>query len=150
MISKIHLRTIALEEKEQFLEMAARYFKELNPQFCPHTYWKENYFSKLYSNPDLFLKWIVKKQTSIGFVLYGVVNHLYLERKIGNIHDFYIVSAERRQGNAKLAAHLLIKELKKYHPTNIELEIVQGNDDAMQFWQSIGFCPSNHKYVLGE
>ena len=87
----IKLKTIYPDEKKIFLDMAIRYFKELNPQFHPQKFWTVNYFTKLYSNPDIFLKWVLKEKNPIGFAIYGIVNHLYLDKMIGNIYEFYIL-----------------------------------------------------------
>ena len=146
----ITLKRIPKSEKVQFMIMAEDYFNELDPQFSPSSYWITNYFPRLLSNPDLFLKWIFIETLIVGFVLYGTSKHLYKEKQIGTIYDFYVEPSYRRKGIAKNAASLVIKEIEEMNVGKIQLEIMLDNESAVHFWSQLGFFHITGKYVLSE
>ena len=148
--SIVTLKRIPKAEKAEFMIMAEDYFTELDPHFTPLSYWITNYFPKLLSNPDLFLKWIFIQTRRVGFVLYGTSKHLYKEKRIGTVYDFYVEPSYRKQGIAKKAAFFVIKELKEFDVGKIQLEIMLGNEAAIQLWSQLGFFHITGKYVLSE
>lgn len=145
----IYLHTITPEESDQFLSLAEAYFKELNPNFVPTPEWKKNYYSRLASSPAIFPKWIKNKEgVIIGFIISGLVDHLYLMKKIGVVYELYVAKAYRRSGVAETVARMTILDLKASGASKVQLEIVENNIGAQSFWKKIGFEKVSARYVL--
>ena len=147
-LSEVYLKPVTKEDKPKFLQMAIDYFQVLNPQFEPQVYWKENYLEKLLSNSEIYLEWIFRSSQRLGFALYGVMNHLYMDKKIGVVYDFYVVPHVRKKGVASKAVRMIFEKFKLMDVDKIQLEIVIGNEEATKFWESLNFQQVSSKYVF--
>lgn len=141
---------IKREEGEEFLRMAERHFRELNPAFVPQEDWKLNYFSGLLDSPNLQLHWIVFQGQRSGFILFGLEGHRFLPRRSGMIYELFIDAAFRRQGLARACATEAIRRLRAESPSKVQLEIMEGNAGAEELWRSVGFRKVSERWVLKE
>jgi ribosomal protein S18 acetylase RimI-like enzyme len=148
MIASVSMRPIVQGERDEFLQMAVQYFRELNPAFCPCVDWQAIYFENIHKNPNYSLRWIVSGGQNIGFVLFGIEDHDFLPRKTGVIWELYVVLEERRKGVARKCAQLAIEEMSKLSPSKIRLEVVSGNEPAVALWKSLGFQKTAESFVI--
>lgn len=139
---------IPQSERAQFLAMAVQYFSELNLSFTPDRDWNEHYFETIQANAKVFLRWIVRGEERAGFILFGVEKHRFLPRESGRVYELYLRPEFRRQGIARFCAVEAIKELWSLGPSKIELEVVDGNAEALALWKSIGFRKASERFVL--
>jgi len=54
----LKMEAVSSLDREGFMSMAERHFRELNPAFEPDADWKESYFENVLRNQRLFLRWI--------------------------------------------------------------------------------------------
>jgi UDP-2,4-diacetamido-2,4,6-trideoxy-beta-L-altropyranose hydrolase len=146
--TSVTMSSVTLAESEKFLTMALDHFRELNPLFIPDPGWKSNYFARIDANADLSLRWIVADGEQAGFILFGLEEHRFLPRKTGIIYELYVLPSHRRRGIAKVCAQQAIEELKCASPTKIQLEVVEGNNEAIKLWASLGFQKVTDRFVL--
>jgi UDP-2,4-diacetamido-2,4,6-trideoxy-beta-L-altropyranose hydrolase len=146
----IIMSPVKASECDEFLEMAERHFRELNPGFAPDPDWQKSYFENIKKNSAFSLYWIVVAGHRSGFILFGVEEHRFLPRKTGIIWELYINPDQRRQGLARLAAEYAIRELRRSSPSKIQLEVIQGNTAAAELWKSLGFQKVTERFVLSE
>jgi ribosomal protein S18 acetylase RimI-like enzyme len=144
----IEMRTITREERGEFLEMAEQFFLYLNPRFVPHADWEEHYFENILGNCRFSLRWILVDGLKVGYILFGLENHLFLPRQSGTVYAIYIQPEMRRKGIARICAEQAISELRAQSPSKIQLEIMEGNQAAMTFWESLGFERVSSRFVL--
>ena len=134
--------------KQEFLQMAHDYFRELNPEFMPAEDWKDSYYEAISGNSACYLRWIMADQRRAGFVLYGIEQHRFLPRRIGVIYDLYVLPEHRNKGVARVCAQLVFADLRKSAAARIQLEIVIGNAPAEKLWRSLGFSKVSERFVL--
>lgn len=134
--------------KQEFLQMARDYFRELNPEFTPGTDWNDFYFAGVTGNSACRLRWIKADQIRAGFVLYGIEQHRFLPRRIGVIYELYVLPQHRNKGIARACAQLVLADLRKSAAAKIQLEIVIGNAPAQKFWTGLGFSKVSERFVL--
>lgn len=139
---------ITQSERDQFLSMAVQYFSELNESFTPHSDWKQHYFEAIQAGTNVFLRWIVSNGNRAGFILFGIEEHRFLPRKNGKVYELYVTPAFRGRGIARACAAQAIKELWEFGPLKIELEVVDGNAQALSLWKSMGFRKASERFVL--
>lgn len=149
MYTSVILQPVTDKEKMIFLEMAQRYFTELNPRFVPDDDWKANYFETILSNPNMFLRWIIADGERTGFILYGIEHHRFLPRTVGVIYELYVQPNYRKRGLAMACAKQAIKELQNCGVAKIQIEIMVNNDKAKELWKKLGFVKVSERYVLG-
>jgi ribosomal protein S18 acetylase RimI-like enzyme len=142
------LSPIAEEERGEFEMMAIAHYRELNPQFEPHDDWRANYFTTIFTNAQMFLRWIVSGESHLGFVIYGIEKHRFLPRHYGMIYELYVKPEYRSQGIGFQAGELAINDLRKHDISRIQLEVIAGNDKAARLWEKMGFQPVSMRYVL--
>jgi ribosomal protein S18 acetylase RimI-like enzyme len=139
---------VSAAERDEFLKMAEQHFRELNPEFVPHTDWIASYFEGIQNNRNYSLRWIVTDGQRAGFILFGTEKHRFLPRTTGNIFEVYVSPSHRRRGLAGECARLAIAELEKLGSSKIQLEVVEGNQGARALWLSLGFCKVSERYTL--
>jgi UDP-2,4-diacetamido-2,4,6-trideoxy-beta-L-altropyranose hydrolase len=151
-MNRARLSTFPVEptQREDFLKMAQRHFRELNPAFRPAPDWKNSYFDNIKRNPKYSLRWIVLNGQRVGFILFGVEEHRFLPRHTGIIFELYVIPERRREGIARACAEQIIDELRKASPSKIQLEVVEGNAAAAGLWKSLGFQKVTERFVLTE
>ena len=147
-IGSLKMEPIVSSERDEFLQMALRHFRELNPAFTPHADWKDSYFENIQKCADHSLRWIVKDNQRVGFILFGVENHRFLPRRTGVIWELYVLPEGRRKGVARECAQLAIKEMSQLSPSKIRLEVVQGNKAAVALWESLGFQKTAESFAI--
>jgi ribosomal protein S18 acetylase RimI-like enzyme len=150
MVGVCEVQLVAVEgaDRDEFMRVAELHFRGLSSTFTPHDDWKRNYFETILANPQLFLRWILGSAARSGFILYGIEAHRFLPRKTGAIYELYIDPEKRRQGLARQAAQIAIRELLGHGPSKIQLEVVEGNTGAAALWTSLGFEKVTERYVL--
>jgi UDP-2,4-diacetamido-2,4,6-trideoxy-beta-L-altropyranose hydrolase len=144
----VRMERIVPEQRDAFLQMALRHFGELDPAFVPEADWTDAYFESIQRRRDCSLRWIVKDNEHIGFILFGVEDHRFLPRKTGAIWELYIIPERRRQGLATSCAQMAIEELWKLSPSKIQIEVVYGNERAVALWETLGFQRAATRFVL--
>jgi ribosomal protein S18 acetylase RimI-like enzyme len=142
------LVTVEARDRETFVAIAQRHFRELNPEFAPDQDWKTSYFDNILGNQNHSLRWIVTGGERVGFVLYGIEEHRFLPRQTGAIYELYIVPEHRRRGLARSCAEMVIAELQKSSASKIQLEVGEGNRAAATFWKTLGFQKVSERLVL--
>jgi ribosomal protein S18 acetylase RimI-like enzyme len=142
------MRGIEPDEHEDFLKMAEHHFRELNPSFRPAQDWGNCYCEKIKNNGKYSLRWIIADGRPVGFILFGVEEHLFLPRLTGAIYEVYVVPEQRRKGIARACAKQVIDELCKSSASKIQLEVVEGNAGAAELWRSLGFQKVTERFVL--
>ncbi len=145
---KVITAAITRADREAFLEMAQRHFRELNPDFVPNVDWKAQYFDTILSRQRFFARWILFDSKRAGFILYGVEDHRFLPRLTGMIYELYVLPEFRRKGIARECALQAIRELRAQGPSKVQLEIMEGNEGAKALWQSLGFEKVSERFVL--
>ncbi|MGA8493605.1 MAG: UDP-2,4-diacetamido-2,4,6-trideoxy-beta-L-altropyranose hydrolase [Terriglobales bacterium] len=148
--AQLCMSPIQPNERDDFLNMAEKHFRELNPIFTPAPDWKNSYFENITKNPGHSLRWIVAGAQRVGFILFGVEEHRFLPRLTGAIYELYIAPEHRRKGIARLCARQVIDELWRSCPSKIQLEVIEGNDGAAELWRSLGFQKVTERFVLTE
>lgn len=137
--SAVNCELQSVNEKRDFMEMAVRHFRELNPNFVAAPDWELCYFENIQRNPDCSLCWIIVDRQRAGFVLYGIEPHRFLPRKTGAVYELYVLPEYRGKGVGSACAELVIGELRKASPSKIQLEVIEGNDTAARLWRRLGF-----------
>lgn len=137
-----------VSEKQDFMNMALAYFRELNPQFEPAPDWKRSYFEGIQGTRECSLCWILLDGMRAGFVLYGTEQHRFLPRRTGVIYELYVRPEHRRKRIAKTSAELVIGELRKSAVSKIQVELIDGNQAAQRFWKDFGFSKVAERFVL--
>lgn len=86
---------------------------------------------------DLKITIVREEQTIAGYCISSRTD------KMGYIESLYIRSNYRRQGIGKklIAGH--IKWFNKLNCKSVEVETVYGNDDAIEFYKSVGIFPKS-------
>ena len=138
---------VVKEDREDFMQMATTYFAEAIPGFKPDADFNEFFFDGMFK-PSIFCDWVVKDDKRIGFVIFGIENHLFLPRKTGFFYAFYIVPENRRGPTASLVMQDCCRILDTYHPNKIQLEVIEGNEEAHRIWTWMGFRKVSSKYYL--
>jgi len=144
----VELVAIKHAQRDEFMRVAELHFRGLSSTFTPHDDWKRSYFESILDNPQFFLRWIVFEGGNAGFILYGLEPHRFLPRRTGTIFELYVDPEKRRRGIARQAAQLAIRELQLHGPSKIQLEVVEGNEEAAALWTSLGFEKVTERYVL--
>lgn len=145
---KTEMKKMVSADRDAFLQMAERHFRDLNPAFVPHEDWKQHYFDKILNNPRMFARWIVRDGERAGFILYGIEDHRFLPRLTGVVYELYVRPEYRRMGVARQAAIRAIRQLEAHSPSKIQLEVVDGNTGAQALWRSLGFAKVTERMVL--
>jgi ribosomal protein S18 acetylase RimI-like enzyme len=140
---------VVKEDRQDFMQMATTYFAEAIPGFKPDKDFEEFFFEGMFK-PNIFCDWVVGQGKRIGFVIFGIENHLFLPRKTGFFYAFYIAPASRRGPVASLVMQDCCRILDTYHPSKIQLEVIEGNEEAHQIWTWMGFRRVSSKYYLLE
>lgn len=144
----VEMRPVLLSDRENFLAMAQQFFLDLNPNFVPHPDWKQHYFDNILRNPCWFPRWIIVDGHCAGYILFGLEDHRFLPRKTGTVYAIYIQPEFRRKGIARVCAEQAIRELQAQSPSKIDLEIMEDNQSAIAFWESLGFEKVSGRFVL--
>jgi ribosomal protein S18 acetylase RimI-like enzyme len=145
---KVEMKQISSADREAFLQMAERHFRDLNPAFVPQDDWKLHYFEAILGSPRMFARWIMRDEERAGFILYGLEDHRFLPRLTGVVYELYVRPEFRRMGVARQCAIQAIRELEAFFPSKIQLEVVNGNVGAEALWQSLGFEKVTERMVL--
>src|SRR5258708_20503285 len=128
--------------------MAISNFKEPIPGSEPQEDFKKYFFDGMFK-PNIFCDWVVRNGTRVGFVIFGIEDHLFLPRKTGFFYAFYIVPEARKGPVASLVMQEGCRVLDTYHPSKIQLEVLAGNQEANKIWTSMAFRRlSSHHYLL--
>jgi len=135
-------------EKMMFIKHAIDYFTELNENFVPIQEFKNEYFESIKKAKQLYLVWLLYKNEKVGFSIYGIEKHRFLNKKIGKIYDFYIFRNKRRNDLGNYFSKLIISELKRKKIEKIELEVIINNKIAFQFWKKQSFKEYSIKFYL--
>lgn len=147
-VCDIELVAISPAERDEFMRIAERHFRELSATFVPQEDWKQNYFEIILAKPQCFLRWIFCQGERSGFIVFGLEPHRFLPRQTGVIFELYVDPDRRRRGIARRAAEIAIGELQLHGPSKIQLEVVEGNEEAAALWTSLGFEKVTTRYVL--
>lgn len=147
-MSEIQLQTIGSEESAEFLAMAQIYFRELNPAFVARADWTANFFDSILKNDSMSACWILSAGEKAGFVVFGVEPHRYLPRTTGVVYEMFVAPEFRRRQTARQAAVQAIEILKKRGVSKLQLEVVEGNAAAANFWQNLGFTKVAGRFIL--
>ena len=130
----VRMRVIRKTERKIFMRFALEYFRELNSRFAPSKEWKAHYFHRLTSNTSLSVKWILVNEKRVGFIIYGIVNHMFLpNKKIGRIYELYIRRRERRKNLAKICVSKAICDLNAEAVSQIESAEVPKDNVVQEF-----------------
>jgi ribosomal protein S18 acetylase RimI-like enzyme len=149
MEKRMLLKPVAAEDKADFLALAARHFKELNPDFVPMEDWQRGYFESILSNERMSLQWITLDGKRAGFILFGFESHRFLPRLTGMIYELYVAPEHRRRGAGEAAARLAVEFLQQRRASKIQLEVMDGNAKAAALWKKLGFAKVSERFVLG-
>jgi len=144
----VTLEPVAPADREAFLAMAERHFRELDPNFIPAQDWKLHYFNGILGNSRLSLRWVVARGRHAGFILFGIEKHFVLPRQSGVVYELYIAPEFRRQGIARACALQAIGELQRHNPSKVQLEIMENNRAGVALWASLGFGKTSERWVL--
>ena len=148
MDTSLNLITVRKDEENIFLEMAADYFSELNPNFVPLDAWKRNFFESIQSDQNMSLRWVMVNDERAGFMIFGIKEHRYMPTIIGVICEFYIRPTYRRTGLGTECARRVIDELQRLGVSKIQLEVVVGNTSVAVFWEKLGFLKVSERFAL--
>src|SRR5258708_17632464 len=89
--------------------------------------------------PNIFCDWVVRNGTRVGFVIFGIEDHLFLPRKTGFFYAFYIVPEARKGPVASLVMQECCRVLDTYHPSKIQLEVIERNEADIKICTCISF-----------
>ncbi|MBZ5679407.1 MAG: GNAT family N-acetyltransferase [Acidobacteriia bacterium] len=140
---------VAKEDREAFTKMATTYFREAIPGFEPDEDFRQFFFDGMFK-PNIFCDWVVRDGKRLGFVIFGIEDHRFLPRKTGFFYAFYIVPEARGESLATLAMQDCCRVLDTFHPSKIQLEVIEGNEKAHKLWTRMGFRRVSSKYYLLE
>src|SRR5258708_12612793 len=127
--------------------MAISNFKEPIPGSEPQEDFKKYFFDGMFK-PNIFCDWVVRNGTRVGFVIFGIEDHLFLPRKTGFFYAFYIVPEARKGPVASLVMQECCRGLDTYHPSKIQLEVIEGNEEANTICTWVGFLRVSSNYYL--
>jgi ribosomal protein S18 acetylase RimI-like enzyme len=147
MTAHVELQRVATDEKEAFLEMALKHFRDLNPQFEPLDVWKSHYFETIQSKAACSLCWIITQSERVGFILFGVEPHRFLPRSFGMVYELFVLQEWRRRGVGEAAAIIALARLKAQGVARVQLEVMDGNDKAADLWKKLGFRKVSERYA---
>jgi GNAT superfamily N-acetyltransferase len=60
---------------------------------------------------------------------------------VGEISDLYVDDSLRAQGVGAQLVELAVKHLHTQGVHSIEVQVLNGNDDGLVFWEKLGFIP---------
>jgi UDP-2,4-diacetamido-2,4,6-trideoxy-beta-L-altropyranose hydrolase len=144
----VTLESVTLVDRQAFLKMAEKYFRELDSRFVCQEDWKRHYFDGIVGNPRLSLRWILVGGHQVGFILFGLEEHICLPRRNAVVYELYVAPEFRRHGVARACAQQAIDELQSHAPSKVQLEIVRNNHGAAALWASLGFEKVAERWVL--
>jgi ribosomal protein S18 acetylase RimI-like enzyme len=144
----VTMSPVSTSDRDSFLEMAERHFRELDPDFIPAEDWKLRYLETILNKKNLSLCWVLVRGLRTGFVLFGIEEHAVLPRRTGVIYELYVLPEFRRKGIARASALQAIKELQLHSPSKVQLEIMENNRGAAALWASVGFQRVAERWVL--
>jgi len=144
----VSLDPVSSDDREMFVAMALRYFRELNPDFVAQEDWGRHFWEGLTGNPRLHLCWILTNRQRVGFILFGVEEHLFLPRRAGVVYELYILPEFRLCGIARASAKQAMGVMQSLGASKLQLEIMADNVKAAAFWKSLGFSKFAERWVL--
>ncbi len=148
MEKEVELQPVRREDRAVFLEMACRYFGELNPDFVPQDDWKAHYFDSIQSNENVFPCWIMVGRECCGFIIFGTQKQHFLPRSNGTVYELYVLPEHRRKGIGKACAIEALAELSAQGVSRIQLEVMEGNQKAAALWEQLGFRKFSERFIL--
>jgi ribosomal protein S18 acetylase RimI-like enzyme len=134
----------------------AGFHADLDPAFTPSPHWPREYgayLRTLISRDDALAVIARDEGQIIGYAI-GRITALppfFARRYRGYIHDVYVRNAYRRQGIARRMVQEILRWLRGRGVQLVELTVA-ANNDAVGFWQRLGFRIYMHqmKLELGE
>ncbi|MDR7481790.1 MAG: GNAT family N-acetyltransferase [Armatimonadota bacterium] len=124
----------------------ARLHAGLDPAFAPSAQWQDEYryfLRSLLGRDDALAVVAVREARLIGYAVgrLTVLPGFFEERRRGYIHDVVTRHAYRRRGVGRRLVQALLDWMAEAGVPTVELTVAVGNDEAMAFWERMGFSP---------
>ena len=145
---QLHIRPITQSDVEAVEQLAYDYNYELDPIETTREAvgrWVTSTASESEKGNHFFWLACVKGNIA-GFVSFELCTNPFTQEIYGFIEDMYVVPSYRRHGYAEQLARAAFAELTKHGATKIQLDVLVNNQQALAFWQKLGF--TLHHYVL--
>lgn len=142
---KINVRSISSDERDVVEQLYKDYLNELHPERSqlPLEWISNVYNQALVQQRYLWLAFV--QEEIIGFVDFKIMPCFPgSDQKYALIFDFYIMPSHRRCGYGSQLASLILEEIHQQKVGSVELNVLPGNQNAMAFWQSLGFNLRHH------
>ncbi len=85
--------------------------------------------------------------TGMGIIQERKDHIVFKDLKYGLIADLVVSNKHKRKGAGKILMEFLEKELKERGCSQIELTVYQFNEEAMSFYEKLGYSKKMVKYV---
>lgn len=137
---KINIRSISSDERDIIERLYKAYLNELHPERSQLPLeWIANVYNQALAQQRYLWLALINEEI-IGFVDFKIMPCFPgSEEKYALIFDFYIMSSHRRCSYGSQLANKVLEEIKQQKVDSIELNVLPGNQNAMAFWQSLGF-----------
>ncbi len=121
----------------------------LDPAFAPSARWQEEYrhfIRGLLGRDDALAVVGVKDGRLMGYAVgrISLLPSFFAERRRGYIHDVVTREAYRRRGIGRRLVGALVTWMREADVLTVELTVAVKNEEAVAFWNSMGFVTYMH------
>jgi ribosomal protein S18 acetylase RimI-like enzyme len=137
----VELRPIGPTDRDELLESARRYWRELMPS------WRGNddpahqatYFAHRFrlDDPASLAWWAVVDDQRIGFAKVDLLDDV--EGRWAQVRDFFVEPDYRRRGYGRGFAEAIVAALSAQAIARVDLNVRVDNPRALAFWRRCGF-----------
>lgn len=145
---EVTLVPVGSSDRAELETMALLYFRELDPGFELWPEWQERFFPALMTGARQSAWWIMADGARAGFAILGLELHRYLPKVTGSVLDFYVSPEFRRAGLGTAGARAALDRLRDLGAQKFQIEIMNGNARAEEFWRTLRFVPYAQRWVL--
>lgn len=93
--------------------------------------------------------WLLCVEEEIaGFVSFQMRTNPFTRQTHGFIEDLYIAPSFRRRGYAEQLARAAFAEISRRGASEIQLEVLANNQQALAFWQKLGLNMRHHVLAM--
>jgi len=127
----------------------ADFHSELDPAFTPSPHWPREYgayLRTLISRNDAIAVVARDDLDVVGYAVGRITTlpSFFEHRYRGYIHDVFVKSEYRRRGIGRQLVEEILRWLSQHRVTLVELTVA-ANNDAIPFWQRLGFHVYMHQ-----
>ncbi len=148
----LEIRRATIKDIKEILPVwgqLADFHSELDPAFTPSPHWPREYgayLRTLISRNDAIAVVARDDLDVVGYAVGRITTlpSFFEHRYRGYIHDVFVKSEYRRRGIGRQLVEEILRWLAQHRVTLVELTVA-ANNDAIPFWQRLGFHVYMHQ-----